>query len=51
MLQVTLIADGQGAGLGAGHEGKLQTVTTSITGRNTGIPYPGENCNDSPTYP
>jgi type II secretory pathway component PulJ len=51
MLQVTLIADGQGAGLGAGHERKLQTVTTSITGRNTGFPYPGDICNDSPPYP
>ena len=50
MLQITLVADGQGAS-GGGHERKVQRISTSITGRNTAYPWPGNICDDSPPYP
>ena len=50
MLQVTLVADGSGAS-GGGNEKNLQRIRTSITGRNTGFPYPANICNNAPAYP
>jgi prepilin-type N-terminal cleavage/methylation domain-containing protein len=50
MLKVTLVADGMGAS-GGGHERNLQRVQSTITGRNTGYPYPGDICNTAPAYP
>ena len=50
MLRVTLLADGEG-GAGGGKERNVRRVTSSITGRNTGFPYPGNICNASPPYP
>ena len=50
MLQVTLVSDGQGAS-GGGHERDVQKITTSITGRNTGFPFPGNICDVAPAYP